>query len=374
MGRGASEMSSERQVANLEREKINVSRQPELDVAKVFAIFFMIIIHVADNMGTITGTQGTVPILLDFIGGPLAAPVFMFAMGVGMVYTKHSTPGDFAKRGVHLLIVAYVLNFFRETILIIIAHVFSIETAYDKSLIDTIGTVDILHFAGMAFLIAALFKKLKADPKRVLAAALLIQAVGSLTIGMFDGLPKAMQYLLGLLFFTNNYVAFPTLLWFIYPAAGIVFASLLQRVTDKDEFYRKVTVTGLISFAAVTMGTVATNTNLLSYFMNTGYYKQNLFSSMWILSVVFMFMGLYHAISKHITGKAAAWVKTTSVQVNTIYIIQWLLITYVIGMRELAGAGYVSDAWIVPTGIIMAVISILLARVYTNISDRVRRK
>jgi len=358
----------------LKAERTNTARQPEFDVAKVLAIFFMIIIHVADNMGTITGTQGTVPILLDFIGGPLAAPVFMFAMGVGMVYTKHDTPRDFAKRGVHLLITAYVLSFFRETILIIIAHVFSIETVYDKSLIDTVGTVDILHFAGMAFLIASLFKKFKAEPKRIFAAALLMQAVGSLTIGMFDSVPKALQYILGLLFFTNNYVSFPTLLWFIYPAAGIVFGSILQRVTDKDGFYRKVTVTGLISFAAVTMGTAATNTSLLGYFTNVSYYKQNLFSSMWILSVVFMVMGLYHAISKHITGQAATWVKTTSTQVNTIYIIQWLLITYVIGVRELAGAGYVSDAWIVPTGIIMAVLSILLARVYTNISGRIRRK
>jgi len=354
-------------------ERVNRGRQPEFDLAKAAALFFMIIIHVADNMGSIMETKGTVPVILDFIGGPLAAPVFMFAMGVGMVYTRHDAPEDFAKRGVHLLLLGYVLNFFRETILIIAAHVFSVETSYDKSLIDTIGTVDILHFAGITFLLVALFKKLKADPKRILAAALIMQAAGCLANGLFGNLPKALQYLLGLLFYTNKYVSFPALLWFIYPAAGIAFGSLLQRVTDRDAFYRKTGAIAAVSLAAVTMGTMATNTNLLSYFMDTSYYKQNFFSTLWILSIVLLFTGGCFFVSKRIGGKAEALIRSTSAQVNTIYIIQWLLITYFISIRELAGMGHLTDPWIVPTGVILTAVSILLARGHDRAKGKMRR-
>jgi len=351
----------------LEREKINTGRQPEFDLAKVIAVFFMIIIHVADQMGTVMGTQGAFPVLLDLIGGPLAAPVFMFAMGVGMVYTRHDAPEEFAKRGLRLLLAGYVLNFFRETILILIAHVCAVETTYDKSIIDTIGTVDILQFAGMTFLLVALLKRIGAGPAAIFAAAVIMQAAGSLANGMFDSMPKAAQYLLGLLFFTNDAVSFPALLWFIYPAAGIVFGNMLQRVKDKDAFYAKVMLAGVIAFAAVTAATIAAKLDLLSYFTGADYYGQNLFSSMWILSIVLVFMGICYAVSNRIPEQAAERIKIISAQVNTIYIIQWLLITYVIAVKELIGAGHVADAWVVPVGILMAVASILLAEVYTGI-------
>jgi len=350
--------------------KINTGRQPEFDLAKVAAVFFMVIIHVADNMGTVMENGGIAPIVLDFIGGPLAAPVFMFAMGVGMVYTKHGEPKDFAKRGVHLLLLGYVLNFFRETILIIAAHVFSVDTPYDKSLIDTIGTVDILHFAGISFLSVALFRKIGLGSGKILFAALIMQLAGYLANGMFDGTPKTVQYLLGLLFYTNQYVSFPALLWFVYPAAGLVFGEVLQTVTNKDVFYIKVTLTGVITFVVVTIGTIVTNTNLLNYFMGTDYYRQNIFNTMWILSIVFTFMGIYQLISKVLPEKVMTQIKIISTQINTIYIIQWLLITYVIAVKEIIGADYVYDLWIVPTGLLFAVISIALARVYTSVKVR----
>jgi len=85
-------------------------------------------------------------------------------------------------------------------------------------------------------------------------------------------------------------------------------------------------------------------------------------------------MGIYYRISKVLSEKVREIVKTTSTQVNTVYITQWLLITYVIGVKELLGIGFVSDAWIVPTGIIFAFASIIIARIYTNASGKLRGK
>jgi len=350
--------------------KVRLARQPELDVAKVAAIFCMVIIHVAENMGTIMDGRGMAPVLLDFIGGPLAAPVFMFAMGVGMVFTRHDTPGDFARRGLRLLVTGYVLNFFRETILIIAAHLLSFETAYDKTLLATIGTVDIFHFAGMSFLLVALLKWVGARPHQVLAASVILQAFGSLTSERLAGLSEPAQYLLGLLFFTNDYIAFPALLWFVYPAAGMCFGALLQGTGDKDVFYKRAFLAGLVSFVSVTVATLKTGASPLGYFMDTKYYQQNLFGSLWTISVVLMLLGVCHVVAVRTAPRATEWIQTTSSQVNIIYVIQWLLISYAIAARELMGSGRVPDAWVVSAGMLFAIASIALARIYANAERR----
>ena len=353
-----------------EIRKTNTGRQYEFDLAKVAAIFFMVIIHVADNMSAVAETKNAFAVLLDFTGGPLAAPVFMFAMGVGMVYTKHSEPADFAKRGLCMIASGYALNFFRETVLMIAAKVLSVDTVYEKALIDTIGTVDILHFAGMAFLFAALFKKLNAAAPAVFFGALVMQAAGTCVTGMFDAMPKALQYLLGLLFYTNQYVSFPSLLWFVYPAAGILFGSVLQHITDKDRFYKSITAGSAVTLTAVTVCVKAMNLDLESFFTGNEYYVQNLFGSLWILSIVLIFTGICYAISKRLSERAIRRISETAASVNTIYIIQWLLITYTIAVKELAGLGYLPSAAVIPAGIAFAICSIILAKLYRNGKER----
>lgn len=74
------------------KDRVNTGRQPELDVAKVAAILYMVVIHVYEEMSVVNywvRPDSLFRTVLEFLGGPLAAPVFMFAMGVGMVYTRH---------------------------------------------------------------------------------------------------------------------------------------------------------------------------------------------------------------------------------------------------------------------------------------------
>ena len=73
-------------------EKINTGRQLELDVAKALSIIFMIFLH---TLIVVKGFNYSLSPAYDFIisnvlGRPCAAPVFMFCMGVDMVYSRHS--------------------------------------------------------------------------------------------------------------------------------------------------------------------------------------------------------------------------------------------------------------------------------------------
>ena len=57
------------------KDEVNTGRQVELDIAKGFAILFMIWVHTAETFSTGTGLD--YKIVENFLGGPFAAPVFM---------------------------------------------------------------------------------------------------------------------------------------------------------------------------------------------------------------------------------------------------------------------------------------------------------
>lgn len=343
----------------LQTKKINTGRQLEFDVAKTIAVLFMAIIHVFDNMAAVgNGTQNSLyQNFLRFLGAPMAAPMFMFALGVGIVYTRHSKPKEFAIRGLKLIAMGYALNFFRETLLMILANAFKVETVYEKALIDTIGTIDILQFAGITFLIVALFKKLKLTNWAMLLTTILLQGFGTLFIGCFDTAPKAVQYLLGLLFYTNEYVVFPALLWHVYPVAGICFGGVLQEVSDKKTFYTRIFIGSTVTLFASSITTLALGYDLKDYFIGA-YFTQNLFSTIWILSIVGISVSAYFLISTVVKGKVAAFVKYVSTNLNTIYIAHWLLITYFIAIKELIGMPALNQYWVIPVAILFIAASI----------------
>ena len=82
----------------IDKKIINTGRQFEVDVAKAFAVFFMIVVHVFEH--TVTYDESPLWYLVEFFGCAPSAGVFMFVMGLGMVYTRHDSPADFVRRGI----------------------------------------------------------------------------------------------------------------------------------------------------------------------------------------------------------------------------------------------------------------------------------
>ena len=68
---------------------INSGRQIEIDLARAVIIFCLPLIHCMIECTSDEGLTRGIPYLFDtIIGGPLSAPMYMFVMGVGMVYTR----------------------------------------------------------------------------------------------------------------------------------------------------------------------------------------------------------------------------------------------------------------------------------------------
>ena len=81
-------------------EKINSGRQKELDFAKGLAIIFMIIVHVNEVYQNSNLEGGIYNRFIEFIGSPPAAPIFMFLLGVGIVYSKNISANILFNRGI----------------------------------------------------------------------------------------------------------------------------------------------------------------------------------------------------------------------------------------------------------------------------------
>ena len=163
----------------MNKEVVNNKRQRELDWAKSFAIVAMISIHVYEQMSVIdieTMPTGAFRLIMEFLAGPLAAPLFMFCMGVGIMYSKRNTPKEMVHRGVHLLRNGYLLSFFKGTIPTAIA--IALGFAVPWTLADSLFLVSILQFAGMAFFTIALMKKIKLPLPGMMVVALVLSVLG----------------------------------------------------------------------------------------------------------------------------------------------------------------------------------------------------
>ncbi len=348
------------------KDRINTGRQVELDVAKVFAILYMVTIHVYEEMSVVrywSRPDSVFRIVLEFLGGPLAAPVFMFAMGVGMVYTKYRTPRAFAMRGLRLLGASYLLNVVRMTIPFYLTKL-SGDSWGSWTVVDTIGLVDILQFAGMAFLLTALLERWKAGRWGILAVALLLQGLGLIPLHSFDGLPSAAHYALGLFFHTNSNVAFPLTLWYVYPAFGLCFGEYLQTVGDKKAMYNRIAVLSAAGLLAMSAGMRHMGWNLLDNFALAGdaYYIQNLPVTLWTLAVIGLQLFVCHRISLLLPGRLARGAESVSRRLNTIYLIQWVIIPYTILAMGVAGLPMLQAWAIVPAGLVIYAASILASK------------
>ena len=313
----------------------------EVDSVKFLAIIFMVCVHVYEQFGK-WDFYGDIPgsayrNTLEFLGGPLAAPVFMFCMGVGMIYTRHSEPADFIRRGVKLLLTGYALNFVRQTLPMLIGMMIGIKTDY--SLIGGLLNVDILPFAGMTFITVGILKKINAATPVICGIAVLMQAVGiwgtKLKIASVG-----VQTLLGLLLPSGQHVAFPLTLWLIYPAFGMLFGEWLKKTEDRDKLYRRMMLSAASFFAAYTAALLYIGYDIRMFYAlyDLTYYHQTILSTLWIMPLVILELGAcYFLLRKIEETKGGAFIRYCSINLNTIYIIQWILIAYTLAFSMLFG-------------------------------------
>ena len=316
------------------REKVNTTRQYNLDLLKALAIVAMIICHTVTILsGARTDYESEFGYWFadNFLGSYLAvAHAFMFCMGVGFVYSRNNEPKALLVRGIRIYIMGYVLNFFRGGIYAIVAGIF--DSSYRDMISYTLLLQDILQFAGLAMMLTALFRKLKADCRVILAISVAMSVFSQIVAMKYQG-NTFMNVLIGTFVPTEeDYSTFVLCGWYFFVAAGICFGEVLQRVKKIKRFYGW---TFCIS-SVIMIVYIALTVKFGCFFLCPGgvYYYTGILESIGLLSIDFVLMSLmYFALNRlsedKITGSKplqVCW--KMSRNINQIYFAQWCIIGF----------------------------------------------
>ena len=211
--------------------EVNRGRQPEIDCLKAFCIFFMIFLHTFEECAEAPGGVYHFITLIECLTG---AGALMLCMGIGSRYSRKQAPGDYLKRGFELLTVGQALYLARDSIPSLIAWWIRGDRLFLSCSLLVIQA-DIMTFAGFAFMLLALFKKLKLSDIAILLIGIGMNAFAFVLSHFFRTTGSfLLDQLLGYLVVTDAESYFSLCCYFVFVAAGYALGGLYPRIRDKD--------------------------------------------------------------------------------------------------------------------------------------------
>lgn len=316
------------------REIVNSGRQPELDLAKAVLIFCLALVHCIIECTPEEQLAHGIPFFFDsVIGGPLGAPMFMFAMGFGMVYTKRDAPGDHVRRGLRIGLTGYVLNLCRFLLPFLAGYWLTGDfEKYIEPLPYRVLGNDMLQFAALAMVMIALFVRLRLSNAAMLFICLVMSVAGTLLNGVDAGSPAG-NIFLGYLIGTEDtagavFSDFPLLNWLIVPVSGYVFGGLLQHVKNKSLFYRILSTAGILVCVIYFPPAIRGGWGMFGEGQNC-YYHISTTDALVSIAAAVGILGIYHVIVPCLSGRALGCVTEISRNVNRVYCIHWVFVMWI---------------------------------------------
>ena len=348
----------------LEKEEVNTSRQYNLDLLKALAIVCMFICHCVIMLGA--HHDGYENDFLYFFGDVVlgdyiaVAHAFMFAMGVGFVYTKKNAPRDFIRRGLYFFILGYVLNFFRYGVYALIDGL--ISGVFDERTLEALFCPDIFQFAGLAMIITGLFKKMRLNELHVFIISVIMSAAGSFLV-LIDTGNYFGNVLLGHIFSTTDDTScFALLNWYIFVGSGMLFGAILRRVRNLDAFYKKLLLISGIGSVIYLVPTFVFGMLFLT--KQRFYYSVSTLEAAGLLCTDLFLLSIFHFLIRKFGESKFRIPVEMSRNLTLMYIIQWCAIGFtdsVFGyLLEFSFPYY----FIYPFGIALIAAAFFLARLW----------
>lgn len=306
----------------------NKGRQLEIDIAKGIAIICMVLVHTEEYFydGSIT----VVNQIIEFLGSPFAAPVFMIALGVGVVYSRNNKAEDLAGRGIALLAMSYLYNLVVYALPYLILFFSTGKSEYMVTAATEFSNVDILQFAALAFLTFAMIKKLNWKTPQIVAYAVAMPLIGELAVNNITLEEGGLSYFLGLFWGTNEASFFPYCSWIIFPLAGYIFGTALSECRDKKAFYLSVAKVFIPVYIAMMVNAADAGIDFgqLTGEYQTSYYHMGLYGGVCLVGFALGWLSICYFASQYIPEGAVEYFKLLSRNITKIYVLQYLIIIY----------------------------------------------
>ena len=312
-------------------EPVNTGRQYDVDIAKAEMVLMLPFIHCIIECTSEEDLCGGIPYLFDtIIGGPFSAPMYLFAMGIGLVYSRRVLPKQKLIRGLVMTGIFYLSNTCRFLIPYLIGYRISgdSEQFMEPLFYRWLGN-DVLLFAGLTYITIAAFRYLKLSDRAIFGIAAAMTLTSSL-IGDVDTHSMFGNIFLGYLIGTDDATGlvisdFPLMTWLIVPVAGMVFGKVLIRVKDKDAFYRKISpLPLLIALIYFPIG-IHFGWGMFGEGQNC-YYHMKIWDVCVCLCLNIGMLGVWHNLSYLMDGRAKAFLREVSANITSIYCIHWVFV------------------------------------------------
>jgi uncharacterized membrane protein len=319
------------------------------DLARGLAVLFMIGVHVLWHWGSPDTWSSPAGTAISFLGGPTAAPTFMFLMGASLAFSTRSSFGSLLARGIWLVFLGYLLNVLRGVIpatLGMAAGAVTQEQILPFTPWWLLTSVDIHHMAGLSLIVLAAFRLRWRPGWPWLAAAVGLALVGPWVRGMSFGTPLLDGPLTPVLGGAPN-VYYAVVPWLAYPLAGAVFGRLVAEagsaspagpgaVVARRRIFR---LGGLLGLALCAAGALLLALTRPDFDVAT-YWREPPAYIVGIFGLVLVWLAVCDAVTRigwieRRLGLVYRW----SAQVIPMYFTHWLVVGWgigVVGFRDLA--------------------------------------
>ncbi|MFT4906325.1 MAG: hypothetical protein ACI978_000385 [Oleispira sp.] len=303
-------------------------------------IMFLFVFGYALILGCVHGLE--VPLEMTHEVLLFSVCCFVFLMGIFITLAGNKNLSLSIKRGVILFLAGYALNFFRSSLPMWLSLEFGLvsqEDLGDGNPIYELLVVDILQFAGIAFIICSLLSHYLPNPKHWLVIALGLAFASPYAWDTHTGNAFVDEILKLLAGNITEGAFFPQLPWLAYAISGMAFGHWMKQADDLNVFLKKSAWFSLTT-TLVGIGIIFTNVDYhIGDSMRAGPGAVIAISGFTALTI-FLFNVIVEKVPHNpIFGFWYTWSK----HITTIYVVHWLLLGWGLmyfGFRSLSGTGF----------------------------------
>ena len=362
-------------------EPVNNGRQLDVDIAKAEMVLMLPFIHCIIECCTDEQLCSGIPYLFDtIIGGPFSAPMYLFALGICLVYSRRSTPRLEIIRGLKLIGVFYLSNTCRFLIPYLAGYLISGDREHfiDPLFYRWLGN-DVLLFAGMAIMTIGIFRHFKLSDKAMLGIAF-VMTVAATLIGDVDTKSMFGNIFLGYIIGTDDATGlvisdFPLLTWLILPVAGYVFGKVHIRVADKDAFYRIISPPALLVPLIYFPIGIHNGWGMFGEGQNC-FYHMTIWDVAVSLCLDLGMLGVWHWLSRYMSTRSKGMLYMVSRNITAIYCIHWVFVRVITNViLYIATGSQILPLWqTMLLALAILVVSVFIADNYKAFKSKYKEK
>ncbi|SHM95493.1 Protein of unknown function [Chryseobacterium carnipullorum] len=312
-----------------------------LDLIKGMSVIGMIIIHTMLIFANVKSqSESAVGSFIVFLGRGTA--IFMICMGITFMTSTHQSLKSSVKRGALLLLAAFFMNFMKFIVPAVLGFApdnfiqkYGWHGPIEQQYMYLVMLGDILQLAGISLLFVGFIREYVKNKYGILAIALLIALVSREVSGIHVDYP-VFNYISDL-FFSNDYPAyiyFPVFPWMSFIIIGMFFGKwYLELNYNSKQLFRNMLYGGLL-FVALGAPLVF----LYGDYHYNGFYHMGPGGVIYFAGWTLIFLwAIFRITTKMKENKFTSLLKYCSRNLTSMYMIQWILISWgkgIFGYRQ----------------------------------------